>query len=97
MRSQKIPRNPKRRIKTIKNQIIQHLCARGRSPENVLEEIQMLHEGYGIRNIEFVDDTFTFNVKRAEEICSGIIGEGWDISWGASSRVDTLTRGLLRR
>jgi radical SAM superfamily enzyme YgiQ (UPF0313 family) len=70
---------------------------RGRSPENVLEEIQMLHEGYGIRNIEFVDDTFTFNVKRAEEICSGIIGEGWDISWGASSRVDTLTRGLLRR
>jgi anaerobic magnesium-protoporphyrin IX monomethyl ester cyclase len=70
---------------------------RGRSPENVLEEIKMLHEGYGIRNIEFVDDTFTLDQKRAERICEEIVREGLDISWGASSRVDTLSRRLVEK
>jgi len=70
---------------------------RGRSPKNVIEEVKVIHEEYRIRNIEFMDDTFTLNVKRAEEICSGIIREGFDVSWGASSRVDTLTKGLVEK
>ncbi len=70
---------------------------RGRSPENVLEEIKIIYEDYGIRNVEFMDDTFTLDQKRAEKICDGIIREGWDISWGASSRVDTLSRKLVEK
>jgi radical SAM superfamily enzyme YgiQ (UPF0313 family) len=70
---------------------------RGRSPENVVEEIRILHEKFGIRNIEFADDTFTLNQKRVERICEEIVGEGLDISWGASSRVDTLSRGLVEK
>jgi radical SAM superfamily enzyme YgiQ (UPF0313 family) len=70
---------------------------RGRSPENVLEEMKIVYEEYGIRNIEFMDDTFTLNQERAERICDGIIKQGWDISWGASSRVDTLSKKLVEK
>ena len=70
---------------------------RGRSPENVVEEIRLLHDKFGIRNIEFVDDTFTLDQKRAEKICDEIVRGGLDISWGASSRVDTLSRRLIEK
>lgn len=70
---------------------------RGRSPENVLEEIKSIYEEYKIKNIEFIDDTFTLDQKRAERICDGIIKQGWDISWGASSRVDTLSKELVEK
>ncbi|MGQ9530984.1 MAG: B12-binding domain-containing radical SAM protein [Candidatus Bathycorpusculaceae bacterium] len=70
---------------------------RGRSPENVLEEMKMIYEEYKIRNVEFVDDTFTLDQKRAEKICDGIIEQSWDISWGASSRVDTLSKSLVAK
>jgi radical SAM superfamily enzyme YgiQ (UPF0313 family) len=70
---------------------------RGRSPENVLEEMKIVYEEYGIGNIEFIDDTFTLDQERAEKICDEIIKQGWDISWGASSRVDTLSRKLAEK
>jgi radical SAM superfamily enzyme YgiQ (UPF0313 family) len=70
---------------------------RGRSPENVLEEMRIIYEDYKTRNIEFMDDTFTLNQKRAEKICDEIIKEGWDITWGASSRVDTITKKIAEK
>jgi len=70
---------------------------RGRSPENVLEEIETVYEDYKLRNIEFVDDTFTLDMNRAEKICNGIMDHGWDISWGASSRVDTIRKSLIEK
>ncbi|MBS7647367.1 radical SAM protein [Candidatus Bathyarchaeota archaeon] len=72
-------------------------CWRGRSPKNVVEEIKFIHDKFKIKNIEFIDDTFTLNGKRAEEICDEILREGLDISWGASSRVDTIHRGLAEK
>ncbi len=70
---------------------------RGRSPENVLDEMRIIYEDYDTKNIEFMDDTFTLDQKRAEKICDGIIKEGWDIKWGASSRVDTITKKLVEK
>jgi len=70
---------------------------RGRSPENVIEEMRVVYEKYKIRNIEFVDDTFTLDQKRAERICDEIIEEGLDVTWGASSRVDTLSKRLVEK
>jgi anaerobic magnesium-protoporphyrin IX monomethyl ester cyclase len=70
---------------------------RGRSPENVLEEMKIIYEEYNIKNIEFIDDTFTLNQERAEKICDEIIKQGWDITWGASSRVDTLSKKLAEK
>lgn len=59
--------------------------------------MKIVYDEYNIRNIEFLDDTFTLNQKRAEKICDGIIEQGWDISWGASSRVDTLSKKLVEK
>jgi radical SAM superfamily enzyme YgiQ (UPF0313 family) len=70
---------------------------RGRSPENVLEEMKNIYDEYTIRDFEFMDDTFTLDQKRAERICDGIVEEGLDISWGASSRVDTLSKKLVEK
>lgn len=62
---------------------------RAHSVERVIEELKILHDEFKIREIEFLDDTFTLSKKRAQEICKAIIQEGLDISWSASSRVDT--------
>ena len=70
---------------------------RGRSPQNVLEELRIVYEDYKTKHIEFLDDTFTLDNKRAERICDGILKEKWDISWGASSRVDTITKKLAEK
>jgi radical SAM superfamily enzyme YgiQ (UPF0313 family) len=67
---------------------------RAHSPERVLEELMILRYDYGVREIEFLDDTFTLNMSRAEEISRMIVREGLDISWSASSRVNTFSRCL---
>ncbi|MEM3550224.1 MAG: radical SAM protein [Candidatus Bathyarchaeia archaeon] len=72
-------------------------CWRGRSAKNVVEEIRLIHDRFKIKNIEFVDDTFTLNGRRVEEICDEILREGLDISWGASSRVDTISKRLAEK
>jgi len=70
---------------------------RGRSPGNVADELELLVYKYKVRNVEFLDDTFTLNARRAEEICDEIKRRGLDISWACSSRVDTINRRLLSK
>lgn len=55
----------------------------GHSVERVIEELSILHYEYGIKEIEFLDDTFTLNKKRAIDISLRIKQEGLDISWTA--------------
>jgi len=69
---------------------------RGHSDSRVIEELRYLYEKYRIREIEFLDDTFTLNMKRAVRIAKRIREEGLDISWSSSSRVDTFTDELAR-
>ena len=70
---------------------------RGRSPENVLEEMKIIYEEYNIKNIEFIDDTFTLNQERAEKICDEIIKQGWDITWGHHQELIHCRRNLLKK
>ncbi len=65
---------------------------RGHSDARVLKELKILKEEYGIREIEFLDDTFTLNRPRAIRISKRIKEEGLDISWTASSRVDIFNK-----
>lgn len=62
---------------------------RAHSKERVIEELRILHHDYGVREVEFLDDTFTLDRRRAREISREIVREGLDISWTASSRVNT--------
>ena len=70
---------------------------RSRSPSNVIQELQILRDEYGTKEIEFMDDTFTLDNKRADEICDRIIEEKMDISWTCSSRVNTITKKLASK
>ena len=65
---------------------------RAHGAERVLEELRILRYEYDRQEIEFMDDTFTLNKKRALAIAEKIIEEGLDISWSASSRVNTFSR-----
>jgi len=65
---------------------------RGHSVDRVLEELRILRYEYGRQEIEFLDDTFTLNKKRVLAIAEKIIEEGLDITWSASSRVNTFSR-----
>ena len=69
---------------------------RGRSPKNVVDEIEELCDKWKAKHIEFADDTFTLNMKRAEEISKEIIRRGLDIFWACGARVDTLRRELVQ-
>ncbi len=52
-----------------------------RSVENVLEEMQLLRNQYGIEEIMFEDDNVTANAKRAKLLFSRMIDERLNFDW----------------
>jgi magnesium-protoporphyrin IX monomethyl ester (oxidative) cyclase len=70
---------------------------RARSVGNVIAEIEDALTRYKTRNVEFMDDTFTFNRGRVLEFCEEVKRRGLDISWGCSSRVDTITKDMMEK
>lgn len=72
---------------------------RYRSPENVLAEIDHLVKDYGIKELNLLDDNFTFMPKRVEEICDGLIKRGYDLELktGNGIRADRVTPQLLKK
>ncbi|MGR3913865.1 MAG: B12-binding domain-containing radical SAM protein [Gammaproteobacteria bacterium] len=61
------------------------------TPQQVVDQLVVLSEEFGIKEISFVDDVFTINKGRLSEICEGIIRKKIDISWFCNSRADQLT------
>jgi len=61
---------------------------RFRSPEHVVQEIEDIVKRHKIRKILFRDATFTFNIKRAEEICELILYKDLSIDWWCETRID---------
>jgi radical SAM superfamily enzyme YgiQ (UPF0313 family) len=68
---------------------------RGRSPKNVLDELEWLRDEYGAEGIAFQDDTLTFNRKRIMDICDGIIERKINLPWGCGTRADVVTEEIL--
>jgi len=68
---------------------------RARSPRDVVDEIEEI-AALGIREIYFVDDTFTVDKARARAICEEIVTRGLRISWAQRARVDILDGEMLR-
>ena len=52
---------------------------RERSADNVLAEMELLVEQYGVKEFVFMDDIFNFRAERAKAIARGIIAKGWKI------------------
>jgi anaerobic magnesium-protoporphyrin IX monomethyl ester cyclase len=65
---------------------------RARSVENMLEEIDIIHNKYGYRALSFVDDNFTLNPERAIRVSERMTANGWDLVWAAMTRVDTVVK-----
>ena len=70
---------------------------RFRSARNVFDEIRLLSDKYGIREVSFMDDTFTIHRSRVEELCDLMIASGLDVAWMCFARANNLTQELLAR
>jgi anaerobic magnesium-protoporphyrin IX monomethyl ester cyclase len=67
-----------------------------RSVENVIEEIKEITEKFKIKYITFMDETFTYNQERAENIAREILKNNLKIKWAAQTRVNLVSLQLLK-
>lgn len=72
---------------------------RFRSAKSVVDEIELLVNEYGVRELHFEDDNFTANKNHALSICNEIIERGLDIVWACPNgiRIDRIDRELLTK
>lgn len=70
---------------------------RMRSPENVVREIELLKERYGIEAVFFYDDTFNASPRRADAICDLMIARGLEIRFMCDVRLDIMSRELIEK
>lgn len=67
-----------------------------RSAENIVAEFELLLKHYGIKEIAFVDDTFTVRPKRIYEIFDLARSKGIRFPWTCMSQISTVDENLLR-
>ena len=73
---------------------------RGRSPDNILAEMDEIVRGHHINSLIIYDDLFTFDRHRLQQVCEGILRRGYKIDWKCESRVnlvDLETLKLMKR
>lgn len=70
-----------------------------RNPENVIKEIDWLVRKYKIKELDFYDDCFNFDIERAEKILDLIIKRGYKLHLRFSNgiRADKMTPRLLEK
>lgn len=71
---------------------------RFRDPVRVGDEVSMLVERHGIREIQFLDDNFTLRRSHATAVCEELLrrGHGLALSLPNGVRLDRLDAGLVR-
>lgn len=69
---------------------------RVRNPESIVEEVKFLNKNYGIKNILFVDDTFTLSKESTFEFCRLLREKNLNISWSCETRVHLVDLELLK-
>lgn len=67
------------------------------SPDVVIEDLGLLVEKYGVKNVKFVDEMFVLNKGHVFGICDRIIERGYDLNIWAYARVDTVKDEFLDR
>jgi radical SAM superfamily enzyme YgiQ (UPF0313 family) len=67
-----------------------------RSVDNVIKELSLLRDEYGVREIRFCDDTFVLSKRRILQFCSEIKRERLDISWACMGRINLMDDELMR-
>ncbi len=67
-----------------------------RSPKNVVDEMQLVHDKYGVDQVTFYDDAFSVNRERVVKICEELHARKLDMTWDCGTRVDMVDRDLLK-
>ena len=78
--------------------LVSRMCGRlfrARSPKNVVDELEWLKDTYDADAFSFYDDTFTFDKKRAKDICHEMKKRNVNLPWDCRTRVDQVTKELL--
>ncbi|MDR2707813.1 MAG: B12-binding domain-containing radical SAM protein [Nitrososphaerota archaeon] len=72
---------------------------RAHSAEYVLNHIKHVIDKYNVKNVLFEDDNLTFDLKRFETICDGLINYNTKIGWDTPNgvRADHLNKPLLEK
>lgn len=60
---------------------------RAHSADYVLNELEYLKDGFGIKHVLFEDDNLTYDKRRAESIFSGIIKRKFEFTWTAPNGI----------
>lgn len=66
-----------------------------RSAENVLSEMELLKDRYGVLEFAFQDDVLTANRKNLLDLCQLMLRRKLGVSWSCLSRVDNVDREML--
>ncbi len=72
---------------------------RGRSPQNVVDEMEFIQKEYGVREFAFLDDSASVDKLRWMGICDEILKRKLDIRWTTPNGIAhwTLTKEILLR
>jgi radical SAM superfamily enzyme YgiQ (UPF0313 family) len=65
---------------------------RRHDPEKVVEQIDVLVNRYGRKNIWFGDDCFNVDGRHMSAICEGILERGIDVNWYYQGRADLVVK-----
>jgi radical SAM superfamily enzyme YgiQ (UPF0313 family) len=69
---------------------------RFRSIKKVAEEIDLLVERYGVKNIKILDELFVLKEDRVMEFCNLLIQRSYKLNMWAYARIDTINEKILR-
>lgn len=70
---------------------------RYRSPEKVVQEIDLLVKDYGVKNIKFIDEMFVLKEEHVLKICDLLIERDYPLNIWAYARINTVNERLLRK
>ena len=70
---------------------------RYRSAQSVIEEIDLVVQKYGVRNIKILDEMFVLNYRHVHDVCDKLIERGYDLNIWAYARVDTVKEEILEK
>lgn len=68
---------------------------RRRSIDSIIDELKYLKNKYGKTNFEFTDETFVLKKSEVMKFCSALEGEGLEINWACTGRVNLMDEELL--
>ncbi len=69
---------------------------RWRSAKNVVDEMQFVHEKYGVDQVTFYDDAFSVDRNRVLQICKELHDRKLNLIWDCGTRVDMVDRELMK-